>query len=128
MNSPDTESSLISSPGGGEGGMMILVMKKTGVQGIAGDESGVDSTVNEETLVGGLMTLKNGLDDQSLNVTDLINLFGGEVINREDQLVQLIERLRSELENERQKKFELEMELDFFKIQISSASNTDENV
>ena len=107
--------------------MMILVMKKTGVQGIAGDESGVDSTVNEETLVGGLMTLKNGLDDQSLNVTDLINLFGGEVINREDQLVQLIERQRLELENERQKNFELEMELEFLKIQISGASHTDEN-
>ncbi|XVE65888.1 hypothetical protein DITRI_Ditri08aG0035600 [Diplodiscus trichospermus] len=123
------DSSLISSPGGvGEGeNDGSHGEQESGIEGIAGDESGVDNTVNAETMVGGLITLKKSLDDQRQKVTNLINLFGGEVINREDQLVQLIEKLRLELENERQRNFELEMELEFLKIQLSGASNTDEN-
>ncbi|XVF28660.1 hypothetical protein REPUB_Repub15cG0049400 [Reevesia pubescens] len=127
--SPEAESSLMSSSGGvREGGNDgSHGEEESGIEGIAGDEPGVDTTFNAETMVGGLMTLKKSLDDQRQKVTDLINLFGGEVVNREDQLVQLIERLRLELENERQKNFELEMELEFLKIQIYGASNTDEN-
>ncbi|XP_022761124.1 serine/threonine-protein kinase BLUS1-like [Durio zibethinus] len=115
LNSPEAESSLISLLGG------------VGVVGNDGNESGGDSTFNAETVVGRLMTLKNSVEDQRQKVTNLINLFGGEVINREDQLLQLIEKLKLELENERLKNFELEMELELLKIQISSASNTDEN-
>ncbi|XWS53851.1 hypothetical protein CRYUN_Cryun10bG0035800 [Craigia yunnanensis] len=129
FTSPEVEPSLISSPGGvGEGGNDgSHGEEESGIEGNTGDESGGDSTFNAETMVGGLMTLKKSLDDQRQNVIDLINLFGGEVINREDQLVQLTEKLRLELENERRKNFELEMELEFLRIQISGASNTDEN-
>ncbi|OMO54787.1 hypothetical protein CCACVL1_27568 [Corchorus capsularis] len=94
--------------------------------GVKNEENVQGSVVNPETMVGGLMTLKKSLDDQRQKVSDLITLFGGEVMSREDQLVQLIERLRQELENERQKNFELQMELEFLKIQISGASTTDE--
>ncbi|XVE81783.1 hypothetical protein DITRI_Ditri15bG0093600 [Diplodiscus trichospermus] len=83
-------------------------------------------TVNA-TILSGLMTMQKSLDDQRQSVTDLIKLLGGEVINREDQLVRLSESLKLELENERQKNLELEVELEFLKIQISTASNTDGN-
>ncbi|XP_022759877.1 serine/threonine-protein kinase BLUS1-like [Durio zibethinus] len=129
LNLPEAESSLISSPGEvGEGGNDgSHGEQEFGIEGIAGDESRVESTANPQTIVGGLMILKKSLDDQMQKVTEMINLFGGEVVNREDQLVQLIERLRLELENEKKKNFELEIQLEFLKIQISGASKTDEN-
>ncbi|GMI72014.1 BLUE LIGHT SIGNALING1 [Hibiscus trionum] len=108
LNSPEGESSLVSTPPSEE-------------------QQQQENTVSAETMVGGLMTLKKSLDDQRQKVTDLINMFGGEVINKEDQMMQLIEKLRVELDAERQKNFELEMELEFLKFQISGASNTDEN-
>ncbi|OMO95534.1 putative serine/threonine protein kinase [Corchorus olitorius] len=111
--SGDSGGSNLNSPPGG----VIMEVK---------NEENVAGSVNPETMVGGLMTLKKSLDDQRQKVSDLITLFGGEVMSREDQLVQLIERLRQELENERQKNFELQMELEFLKIQISGASTTDE--
>ncbi|XVF62934.1 hypothetical protein PTKIN_Ptkin09bG0048700 [Pterospermum kingtungense] len=107
LNSPDAdaESSLISTPGG--------------------VEVAVHSTVNAETMVGGLMTLQKSLDDQRQKVTDLINLFGVDVMHREDQLVQLIESLRLELEDEREKNFQLKKELEFLKILIAGESSSD---
>ncbi|PPR92517.1 hypothetical protein GOBAR_AA28151 [Gossypium barbadense] len=110
LNSPEAESSLVSS-----------------TTTPPCEEQQTENTFNAETMVGGLMALKKSLDDQRQKVSELINLFGGEVMNKEDQMVQLIEKLRMELETERQKNFELEMELEFLKFQISGASNTDEN-
>ncbi|MBA0830861.1 hypothetical protein Goarm_015362 [Gossypium armourianum] len=110
LNSPEAESSLVSS-----------------TTTPPCDEQQTENTFNAETMVGGLMALKKSLDDQRQKVSELITLFGGEVMNKEDQMVQLIEKLRMELETERQKNFELEMELEFLKFQISGASNTDEN-
>ncbi|XP_022748966.1 serine/threonine-protein kinase BLUS1-like [Durio zibethinus] len=129
LNLPEAESSLISSPGGvGEGvNDGSHGEEESGIERIAGNESGVDSTFNAETVVGYLMTLKKSLDDQMQKVTYMISLLGGEVINREDQLVQLIEKLRLELEHERQKNFELEMQLEMLRMQTSGPSNTDEN-
>ncbi|KAL4283464.1 hypothetical protein GQ457_16G029630 [Hibiscus cannabinus] len=109
LNSPEGESSLVSTPPSEE------------------QQQQPENTVSAETMVGGLMTLKKSLDDQRQKVTDLINMFGGEVMNKEDQMMQLIEKLRVELDAERQKNFELEMELEFLKYQISGASNTEEN-
>ncbi|PPD69202.1 hypothetical protein GOBAR_DD33915 [Gossypium barbadense] len=110
LNSPEAESSLVSS-----------------TTTPPCEEQQTENTFNAATMVGGLMALKKSLDDQRQKVSELINLFGGEVMNKEDQMVQLIEKLRMELETERQKNFELEMELEFLKFQISGASNTDEN-
>ncbi|XVF63151.1 hypothetical protein PTKIN_Ptkin09bG0065900 [Pterospermum kingtungense] len=103
------ESSLISPPPGEDGSSIN--------QGIAG---------NAETMVDGLLTLKSSLDDQRQKVTDLINMFGADVnvMNREDELVQMIETLKLELENEREMNFQLEKGLEFLKIQISGASRT----
>ncbi|XP_007035033.2 PREDICTED: serine/threonine-protein kinase BLUS1 [Theobroma cacao] len=133
LNSPETESSLLSSRG--EGGdeasspssWRVGGKEESGIEGIVGDEAGIEGTVNTDIMVGGLTALVRSLDDQRQRVTDLITLFGGDVTSREDQLLQLIERLRLDLENERQKNFQLEMELEFLKIHISGASNTDEN-
>ncbi|KAK3190277.1 hypothetical protein Dsin_029838 [Dipteronia sinensis] len=81
---------------------------------------------DRETVVGGLVILRRSLDEQRQQVCDMIAMFGGEV-TREDQLVQLIEKLKMELENERKKNFELEMELEFLKLQISGAYNSTDN-
>ncbi|XP_021291456.1 serine/threonine-protein kinase BLUS1 [Herrania umbratica] len=130
LNSPEAESSLLSSRGeGGDEGSSpsswgIRGKEESGIEGIVGDEAGIESIVNTDIMMGGLTALKRSLDDQRQRVTDLIALFGGDVTSREDQLLQLIERLRLDVENERQKNFQLEMELEFLKIHISGA---DEN-
>ncbi|KAH7573286.1 hypothetical protein ACOSP7_006855 [Xanthoceras sorbifolium] len=97
------------------------IIESENIGGGGGGGGGID----RETVVGGLLALRRSLDEQRQHVTDMIVLAGGEVA-REDQLVQqqLIERLRMELENERQSNFELEMELEFLKLQISGASNS----
>ncbi|KDP40290.1 hypothetical protein JCGZ_02288 [Jatropha curcas] len=78
--------------------------------------------VDKETMVGGLMVLKKSLDEQRQKVANLIVMLGGEV-SRDEQLVQAVERLSMELENEKHKNFELEMELEFLKHLISGAYN-----
>ncbi|XP_002529319.2 serine/threonine-protein kinase BLUS1 [Ricinus communis] len=81
-----------------------------------------DREIDKEAMLGGLMTLKKSLDEQRQKVINLIVLLGGEV-SREEQLMQVIERLRMELEIEKQKKSEIEMELEFLKLLVSGAYN-----
>lgn len=85
--------------------------------------SDVVGAFDNETVLGGLMALRRSLDEQRQQVSNMIVLLGGE-ISREDQLMQIVERLKMELETERRKNFELEMELEFLKLQISGACNS----
>ncbi|KAJ9182238.1 hypothetical protein P3X46_006255 [Hevea brasiliensis] len=107
------ESSGRSSPG--------LIAEETKVNA-HGENEKEDKGIDKETMVGGLMVLKKSLDEQRQNVANLIGMLGGEV-SGEEQLVQVIERLRMELESEKQKNFDLEMELEFNKHLISGAYN-----
>ncbi|XP_059441075.1 serine/threonine-protein kinase BLUS1-like [Corylus avellana] len=81
-----------------------------------------------EALVVGLVELKRSLDLQR-TVSDLIGSGllreeeGGEM-SKEEQMAQLIEWQRAELENERNRKLELEMELSFLKLQFSASHDT----
>ncbi|KAJ4722630.1 Protein kinase [Melia azedarach] len=84
---------------------------------------GGGGAIDNETVMEGLMTLRKSLDEQRQQVSNMIALLGGEV-SREDQLLQIIERMRMELENEKRKNFELETEVEFLKLQISGAYNS----
>lgn len=91
-----------------------------------GGGGGEEEIVDKEAIVGGLMALKRSLDEQRRTVGNLIEFLEGEKngeMNREEQMVRLIEKMTKELENERNRNFELEMELEFLRLQISPAYN-----
>jgi len=67
--------------------------------------------------VEGLVALKMSLDEQRETVNNLIEL----EMNREEEMAQVIERLRVETENERKWSLELETDLEDFKLQASGA-------
>ncbi|KAF3456847.1 hypothetical protein FNV43_RR01501 [Rhamnella rubrinervis] len=83
--------------------------------------------VDREPMLGSLMVLMKSLEEQKKKVSDLIGLLGGEehreMTTRADQMVQVIERLRVELENEKRKNFELEIELEYLKLQVYGAQS-----
>ncbi|KAL7597538.1 serine/threonine-protein kinase BLUS1 [Lactuca sativa] len=94
---------------------------------IVGGSSGVD----REVVVGSLMSLKRSLDDQKEKVVYMLSMVGaeeticsgGEHDSSEDSLMQMIEKLRLELDNEKRKRSSLEMELEFLKLHITSNSD-----
>ncbi|KAK9288045.1 hypothetical protein L1049_016491 [Liquidambar formosana] len=117
----DSGESNLSSPAG--------VVGETQVSGDTSEGHGGGGYVDSEVMIGSLMVLKRSLDDQRQQVMDLIGLLhgeeggGGGEVSREEQLVQVIERMKMESENEKRRNFELEMEMEFLKIQISGASS-----
>ncbi|KAJ8768358.1 hypothetical protein K2173_021511 [Erythroxylum novogranatense] len=86
------------------------------------DNTQFGENYNVNLVVGGLVNLQKSLDVQKQNVNKIIEMFGGEV-KTEERLMQVIENLNTELMNERQKNFELEMELQFLKLLMSGASS-----
>lgn len=81
----------------------------------------VEVGIDRESMLRNLLLLTKSLDEQKKKVVDLIVLLGGEEVaelSRDDQMVQLIEKLKMELEFEKKKNFELEMELEFLRLQI----------
>ncbi|XP_071699854.1 serine/threonine-protein kinase BLUS1 [Rutidosis leptorrhynchoides] len=88
------------------------------------DIGGVDG----EVVVRSLKTLKKSLDDQREKVMYLLAVIdageteggGDETGGKEEQLMQVIEKLRLELENEKRKRSSLEMELAFLKMHFTS--------
>lgn len=79
---------------------------------------GTGEGIDREVMLRGLMALRRSLDEQRLKVSNLLGLFGGEM-TKEEELMQLTERLKMELENEKEKNFLLEMELECLKLAIS---------
>jgi len=89
--------------------------------GEGSDQSGVD----RESMVAGLVALRSSLDEQRRNVKELIAFLGGEQsgggeANKEEQVGEMVERLKRELEQERRKNKELLMELEFLKAVVSA--------
>ncbi|XP_024963375.1 serine/threonine-protein kinase BLUS1 [Cynara cardunculus var. scolymus] len=86
--------------------------------------------VDREVVVGSLMALKKSLDDQREKVVYMLAMAGAEETavgdgeaengNREEQLMQVIQKLRSDLENEKRKRTSMEMELEVFKLHITN--------
>ncbi|XP_074294190.1 serine/threonine-protein kinase BLUS1 [Silene latifolia] len=89
-------------------------------------EGGVD----RESVMGGLVALRRSLDEQRKTVKELIGFLGGEESGgsetNKEELVEMVERLRRELEQERRKNKELLMELEFLKVIVSGESQVDE--
>ncbi|XP_038877183.1 serine/threonine-protein kinase BLUS1 [Benincasa hispida] len=91
---------------------------------------GEEEVVDRESIVGGLVALKRSLDEQRRAVGSLIELLEGEKggeMSREEQMGRLMEKMTRELENERKRNFELEMELEFLRLQISAAYNNNDD-
>ncbi|KAK3009865.1 hypothetical protein RJ639_011879 [Escallonia herrerae] len=127
------------------GGDMIIREKGGGESSDASNSSspgqvlnggGGGGGVDREGMVGSLVVLKKSLEDQREKVVNMIGILGGggveegsnessgEMISlREEQLMQVIEKLRMELDNEKKKNFELGLELEFLKLQLSSTSD-----
>ncbi|KAL6293523.1 hypothetical protein ACE6H2_001665 [Prunus campanulata] len=80
--------------------------------------------LDKETIMGKVVAFIGSLDQQrQTSMTLLSALRGVEAweVSREEQMRQVIERLKVELANERERNFQLEMELEFLGIQISGA-------
>ncbi|KAI3469716.1 hypothetical protein Pfo_026379 [Paulownia fortunei] len=78
--------------------------------------------VDKEVVLDGLLFLNKSLDDQRQQVGQLIASIQGDETaetSREEQLMQVIEKLRAELENEKKKRVAVEMELESLKSQLS---------
>lgn len=75
-------------------------------------------------VMGTLMFLQSSLDEQKQRVAQIIALVGGAEgtaeMNREEQLMQVIEKLRIQVENEKKKRRDVEMELEFIKLHLSN--------
>ncbi|XP_050373279.1 serine/threonine-protein kinase BLUS1 [Argentina anserina] len=112
--------SVSSSPGDHES----MESNRSSISGVERSVSG--GVMDREVMVGGLTAFMRSLEEQRSNVVTLMGLLRGEeviggevVMSREEQMGQVIERMRVELENERERNFQLEMELEFLRIQIS---------
>ncbi|KAL6953969.1 non-specific serine,threonine protein kinase [Sarracenia purpurea var. burkii] len=92
-----------------------------------GGISGGGWCVDRKTLERSLLFLKKSLDDQRDNVMRMINMLNGEenlvVMSREEQLMKMIDNLKMEVENLKKKNIELEMEMEFLKLQTNSPSD-----
>ncbi|KAH0993830.1 hypothetical protein GBA52_005313 [Prunus armeniaca] len=83
--------------------------------------------LDREAMMGALVAFIGSLDEQRQNVMKLLSVLRGVEaweLSREEQMGQVIERLRVELENERGRNFQLEMELEFLRIQVSGAHSS----
>ncbi|GFP85783.1 serine/threonine-protein kinase blus1 [Phtheirospermum japonicum] len=79
--------------------------------------------VNAAVVLECLLFLKRSLDFQRHQVGQMIALVCGEnnvETDREDQMMQVIERLKTDWEIEKKKRADVEMELEFLKLQISN--------
>lgn len=91
-----------------------------------GEGGGVEEAVDRDSIMGGLILLKQSLEEQQRAVVNLIEMmefgeYGDREMSREEEMGRLMEKMMKELEIERKRNFELEMELEFLRIQISGA-------
>ncbi|XP_042006677.1 serine/threonine-protein kinase BLUS1-like [Salvia splendens] len=88
-----------------------------GVEGGGGSGAAV-------TVLQTMLALRDSLDDQRQRVGQIIAFLRGEQqpvgATREEQLMQEIANLRMEVENQRKKRCDLEMEIEFMKMQFSN--------
>ncbi|XP_073135349.1 serine/threonine-protein kinase BLUS1 [Henckelia pumila] len=88
------------------------------------DEVQTGGYVDKGAVMDSMLLLKKSLDCQMQQVVQLMASLGGEesaemmAVSREEQMMQVIEELRMEVENEKRKRFAVEMELEFLKLQL----------
>ncbi|XP_060215875.1 serine/threonine-protein kinase BLUS1 [Lycium barbarum] len=119
-----SDTSTISSPGGSRQSSEV-----EGANVCSGDrknhgEIGAAGSASREVMLASLLFLKKSLDDQRQNVMNLISIFHGEQhvmeVNRKDNLIEVIDKLRNEVENEKRKNSALQLEIEFLKSRYSN--------
>lgn len=78
---------------------------------------------HQEIMLKSLFSLKKGLEDQRSMVMKIIAVVMGKrsaETSREEQLIMAIEKLNKELDTEKKKNSELELQLEFLKVQFSN--------
>ncbi|XP_075504027.1 serine/threonine-protein kinase BLUS1-like [Primulina tabacum] len=81
--------------------------------------------VDKGVVMDSLLVLKKSLDCQRQQVVQMITSMCLEEsvetmgVSKEEQMIQVIEELRMEVENEKKKRFAVEMELEFLKLQLT---------
>ncbi|XP_009603953.1 serine/threonine-protein kinase BLUS1 [Nicotiana tomentosiformis] len=118
-----SDTSTISSPGGSRQSSEVDgAIVCSGDRKIHTEIGG--GSVSMEVMLASLLFLKKSLDDQRQNVMNLISIFYGEhhsvEVSRKDHLIEVIDKLRNELENEKKKNCALQLELEFLKSQYSN--------
>ncbi|KAL3634498.1 hypothetical protein CASFOL_021552 [Castilleja foliolosa] len=113
-----------------KGNVGLLEMSNSG-SGLD-EKGGILSGGEKDAVVGGgdaavvlesLLFLKRSLDFQRQQVGQMIALVCGEKnveMERDDEMMEVIERLKIDLEIEKKKRQHVEMELEFLKLQISN--------
>ncbi|XP_021721800.1 serine/threonine-protein kinase BLUS1-like [Chenopodium quinoa] len=91
------------------------------------EEEDEEERVDRESMMSGLVALRGSLDEQRKNVKELITFLGGDgsggvETTKEEQLMEVVDRLTRELEQERRKNKELLAEMEFLKVIISGAT------
>ncbi|KAI5347978.1 hypothetical protein L3X38_000865 [Prunus dulcis] len=98
------------------------------VEALVGALSGnVGGGLYGEIMLGKLADFIGSLDQQRQQILTLFGMVRGvdaRQVIREEEMGQVIERLRVELENERERNFQLEMELESLRIQVSGAHSS----
>ncbi|KAK4355835.1 hypothetical protein RND71_024806 [Anisodus tanguticus] len=119
-----SDTSTISSPGGSRQSSEVENAIVCGGDRKIHAEIGGAGSVSREVMLASLLFLKKSLDDQRQNVMNLISFFHGEQhvveVNRKDNLIEVIEKLRNEVENEKKKNSALQIEIEFLKSQYSN--------
>ncbi|KAM7462941.1 hypothetical protein LguiA_031062 [Lonicera macranthoides] len=129
----DSDASNLSSPGQVVDIQGNEVSENAGVSGggeteIGSGGGGGGGGIDREVMVKGLLVLKKSLEEEREEVVRMIGILGGEErveVSREEQLMIVIERLRKDLEDVKKKKYDLEMEVEFLKLQLSSSTAFD---
>ncbi|XP_061371093.1 serine/threonine-protein kinase BLUS1 [Gastrolobium bilobum] len=95
-----------------------------GIHGSAGvGKAGSVEVGNREAMLATLNVLKGSLEQELGQVKFLMNMLQREEPQVVDSEEQMISRLMTELENERKKNLQLELQIEAFKLQLSSGVN-----
>ena len=105
-----------------------MMEPKTNASDVVDHENVGGVVKNREATLATLSVLKESLEQELGQVKFLMSLLGGEeihVADSDEKMVQEISKLRTELENERKKNLQLEMQMENIKLHlISSAVNS----
>jgi serine/threonine-protein kinase OSR1/STK39 len=106
----------------------VMEPRSTNASDVVDHENVGGVVKNREATLATLNVLKESLEQELGQVKFLMNLIGGEeihVADSDEKMVQEISKLRTDLENERKKNLQLEMQLENIKLHlISSAVNS----
>ncbi|PON83339.1 Protein kinase-like domain containing protein [Trema orientale] len=95
---------------------------------VVGSSTSSEQGLDKERVLHDIVLIRRSVEEERRILMEALRVLGAEeavdvATTREEYLAQTIEKLRSELEIERKKNLELEMEVEFLKLQISSRTS-----